>query len=323
MHPNIEYLTKIKVLMAPLSGVTDLAYRLICRKYGCRFAFTEMTDAGAVVYAAHKTRLINTTAEDQPLAVQLSGNDPKLFLKAAQHCETKGMAFIDINAACPMPKVIRRHKGSSLLNDPILIAKIIETLVKGVSIPITIKIRSGFDEQHHNCVEIARIAQEQGASAVFFHPRLAEQRYAGNIIESDIDALKSVLKIPLFVSGNLFTPEAALKRLKESGCAGVVIARGCLGAPWIFSQIHSLLEGKECPLKNKVQELSFRINVAKEHFALFSEFAPLHVAIPRMYKHVAWYLKRPEHKDDLMRAYHQKVKSKQDFYAFMDGIEVI
>jgi tRNA-dihydrouridine synthase B len=318
MKDIIKYIVDSKAVLSPLAGISDLAYRLMCRKFGCRFAFTEMVDANAVLYAKpERFRLLDTTPKDSPLGVQLNEYDEEKLLEAALICEEKGVfSVLNLNFACPMRKQIKRKKGIYLMKEPKQVAKIISVLVKNIKMPITIKIRSGYDNDNRNCAEIAKIAQEEGAKAVFLHPRSGVQKYKGNICKQDIFNVKKNINVPLIVSGNLFTANDAVSMLEETKCSAVAIARGSFGKPWIFEDINRILNGEID--SDKDRSLEFKIQIIKEHFSLMSSFIPVNIAISRMYKNILWYLSGYKLLHELMKQYKEQVNLKEDFELFVD-----
>lgn len=235
------------VFLAPMSGCTDLPFRLIAREHGAKFCFFEMIDSNSVVYGNHRTfRMLKTTGEDSPIAGQILGSEPQAMLSAAEAViERARISFIDINCACPVKKVVRKKAGAYLLKDHARLYAIIKKLLSSVRIPVTMKIRTGFDSKDiRRLTDMVKRCEELGVSAVFVHGRLAAQGYSGDVDYEAIGKVKEAVKIPVFGSGNIFSPPDAGKMLDDTGCDGILVARGALGNPWIFDNIHSYLKGK-------------------------------------------------------------------------------
>lgn len=315
----IGTMIKVKTVLAPMSGITDVPFRLMCRKFGCRFAFTEMVDVNGIAYNNIKTlKYLDRVPGDEPLGVQIVGADSDRLLFAAKLCEEKGFQVLDINAGCPARKVIKGGKGSALLKDVPKLAGIVGRIVKELTIPVTVKIRSGWDEDSLNYMEVAKAVEAEGASAICIHTRTQKQMYKGRA-DHDITAkLKKKIKVPVFASGNIFTAGDAKKVLEDTGCDGVFIARGALGKPWIFRATEDLLAGKDEFDAPGLEEIK---KIILEHFTLSLEFQGEFLAKKRMYKHVAWYLKRFKNLNEIMKAY-QKVKDPTSFKSFVESLEI-
>lgn len=284
---------KPKVYLAPMSGVTDLAFRLISRKMGVRQCFYEMLDANAMIYNhPGNRRLLKTIKADSPIAGQLVGAEPSIMLDAAVKLTTLAdISFLDINAGCPAKKVIKKKAGSALLNDPARFGKIIKKISSKIKIPVTVKIRSGFLKRDVKaCVKIAKLAEDSGASTLFIHGRTMVEAYSGDIDYEVIKAVKEALKIPVFGSGNILNPEMAKRMLDETGCDGVIVARGALGNPWIFKSIKHYLETGILP---KPPSLGEKKRVLKEHLSYIDKYKEMVNSNKSgfMGKITMWYLK--------------------------------
>jgi len=313
----LQKMLDAKVILAPMAGVTDVPFRLHARRYGCRFAFTEMIDVNGIFYNNRKTLgMLDTLEEDSPLAVQIAGSDEDKILHAATRCEEKGFRLLDLNAGCPAPKVIKGDKGAALLKDPEKLARIIRTLVKRLSIPVTVKIRSGWSEEDLNYLEVSDIAGSEGASAICIHPRTRGQMYKGSADHAITREIKKKAGIPVFASGNIFTPEDAESVLRTTGCDGVFLARGALGNPWLFRRAEEHLSGKEISHNITFSDVK---KAVKEHMALTLKFYTPSRSFSRMYKHVCWYLKRYKNLNEVMMAY-GKVKDEKAFSVFLDRL---
>ena len=289
----IKDIIDAKMFLAPLSGITDVPFRLLARNHGCRFAFTEMIDVNGIFYNNLKTlKMTDWLKGDRPLGVQLVGQDEERLLYAARVCRDKGYGLLDLNAGCPARKVVKCGKGSALMKDPKKLAKLLGKLVKALDIPVTVKIRSGWDEENKNYLEVARMAENEGVSAVSIHPRTQQQMFK-NIPDHNITKeIKEALKIPVFASGNIFYPEDVKNVLSETGCDAVVAARGALGNPWIFEDTYKYLSGEKVDPGKDLQEIQ---NVIIEHLGLCVKFYKEYNdkrTLSHMYKHICWYFKK-------------------------------
>ncbi|MDI6731321.1 MAG: tRNA dihydrouridine synthase DusB [Candidatus Margulisbacteria bacterium] len=248
------------IFLAPMSGCTDLPCRLISRDYGAKFCFYEMIDAHSLIYKSVKgdSEYFKTTHNDWPIAGQLLGADEETMLKAAKiFLSLRKLSFLDINAACPVKKVIKKKAGATLLKNPTQLNKIIKTLATKLDLPITVKLRIGYTKaDNKEIVKIAKDCQKHGASAIFIHGRTQKQGYSGEVNYQAIAAVKEAVNIPVFGSGNIFTPELAKKMLDETGCDGIMVARGALGNPWIFRGIEQYLQtGTVLPAPSREERL--------------------------------------------------------------------
>ena len=234
-----------KIFLAPLSGITDLSFRLISREFGAEFCFFEMLDSNAIIHGHPATkRRIKTLKKDSPIAAQLLGSDPSVMLDAAQKLiSLVDVSFLDVNSACPAKKAIKKKAGAYLLNDPRRLGRLLKKLSSSLKIPVTIKLRTALNKKApKEIVEISRICQANGVSTVFMHGRTASQGYSGEVDYESIKAVKDALKIPVFGSGNIFNPILAKKMFDETGCDGILVARGAFGNPWIFRDIKNYLD---------------------------------------------------------------------------------
>lgn len=276
-----------RLILSPLAGVSDLPFRLIARERGCAFAFTEMISAGALSRRSARTILmLRTSPADSPLGVQLLGADAEAVARATELLCERRPALLDFNAACPVRKVVRRGEGAALLKDPRALASLLGTIAARSTVPVTVKIRSGWDASSPPAREIALRAREAGAKAVFIHGRTMRQGYSGAVDYGAIRAVREALDIPVIASGDALTPALVKKLFDETGCAGVLIARGALGNPWIFRDAEELLAGRPAPARPAAGEIA---DAMGRHLALCCD----HYGEPRgttvFRKHFAWY----------------------------------
>ena len=272
-----------------MAGITDTAFRIICREMGCDLTYTEMVSAKGMHYNSENTKALLQLADiEKPSAVQLFGSEPQLLAKTAQVVEAMGIDIIDINMGCPAPKIVKNGDGSALMKNPRLIAEIIRAVVGAVKIPVTIKIRKGWDDSNINAVEIAKIAEDEGAAAITVHGRTREQFYSGKADWDIIKEVKQQLAIPVIGNGDIFTPQDAKAMLDYTGCDAVMIARGAQGNPWIFKRTQEYLKSGILLPEPTPQE---RIEMILRHTLMVVEFKGEDIGIKEMRKHAAWYLK--------------------------------
>ena len=299
------------LILAPMAGVTDLPFRLLCKEQGCGLMYTEMVSAKAILYKNRNTGpLMEVRPEEEPVALQLFGSDPEIVSDIAAQVEDGPYAFIDINMGCPVPKIVNNGEGSALMKNPKLVEEILTALVKKVKKPVTVKFRKGFDDDHINAVEIARIAESCGVSAVAVHGRTRAQFYSGKADWDIIRQVKEAVKIPVIGNGDIFTPEDAKRMLYETGCDGLMIARGAKGNPWIFSRTLHYLETGELlgpPDKEELKETILR------HAQLQIQFKGEYLGLCEMRKHLSWYTVGLPHSASLRNDVNQ-TETGEDFY---------
>lgn len=275
------------LILAPMAGVTDLPFRLLCKEQGCAVMYTEMVSAKAILYKNRNTvSLMEVHEKERPVALQLFGSDPEIVSSMAAQVEDGPYAWIDINMGCPVPKVVNNGEGSALMKNPKLAEELLTALVKKVKKPVTVKFRKGFDDAHVNAVEMAKIAESCGVAAVAIHGRTREQFYSGKADWEIIRRVKEAVKIPVIGNGDIFTPQDARRMLDETGCDGLMIARGAKGNPWIFSRtLHYLDTGELLPPpgKDEIREMLLR------HAELQVQYKGEYLGIREMRKHLAWY----------------------------------
>lgn len=275
------------VMLAPMAGVTDLPFRLICKEQGAGLLCMEMVSAKAVHYNNKNTEaLMEIHPEEMPVSLQLFGSEPEVMAETAARIEERPFAILDINMGCPVPKVVNNHEGSALMKDPKLAGEIIYAVSHAIQKPVTVKIRKGFDEDSVNAVEMAKIAEENGAAAVAVHGRTREQYYSGKADWDIIRQVKEAVHIPVIGNGDVTDAVSAKRMLEETGCDGIMIGRASRGNPWIFREINSYLDTGIIPERPTKQEVCDTI---LKHARLQLEYKGEYTAVREMRKHVAWY----------------------------------
>lgn len=275
------------LILAPMAGVTDLPFRLLCSRQGVGLCCMEMVSAKAILYKNKNTEsLLEIHRDEGPVSLQLFGSDPKILSEMAKKIEERPFSVLDINMGCPVPKVVNNGEGSALMKNPKLVEEIVSSVVKAVQKPVTVKIRKGFDEEHVNAVEIAKIAEAAGAAAVAVHGRTREQYYAGEADWEIIAKVKETLTIPVIGNGDVTDGQSAERLLTQTGCDGVMIGRAARGNPWIFSQVAAYLEDETVLPKPDIEEVKKTI---LEHARLQLETKGEYTGIREMRKHVSWY----------------------------------
>ncbi len=275
------------IILAPMAGVSDLPFRLLCSRMGAGMVCMEMVSAKAIYYNNKNTEDLLTIHPDEGIvSLQLFGSDPEIMASQAKRIEERPFQILDINMGCPVPKVVGNGEGSALMKNPVLAGKIIEAVAKAIKKPVTVKIRKGFDDEHVNAVEMAHVAEESGAAAVAVHGRTRQQYYSGKADWDIIAAVKNAVKIPVIGNGDVVDGESALRMFKETSCDGIMVGRAAQGNPWIFREINAYLEKGEILPRPSYEEMR---DVVKQHANLQLEFKGEYTGVREMRKHLAWY----------------------------------
>ena len=306
--------------LAPMAGVTDLAFRTICRELGAGYTITEMVSAKALCYQDKKSvPLLQPGEGEHPAAVQIFGSDPACMEQAAgMAAERSGADIIDINMGCPVPKVANSGDGSGLMKNPELAVKVAEAVIRGAGgRPVTVKFRLGWDKGSINCVEFAKAMEQAGVAAVAIHGRTRTQMYSGTANWDYIRAVKETVSIPVIANGDVFEPKDAVRILKYTGADMAMIGRGCFGNPWLFQRAQAALAGEEIP---PLPPLARRCDTAVRQFELSAAQKGEHIACLEARKHYAWYLKGVPH-----AGYYKEqishVSTLEDIYKVTAGIK--
>ena len=274
-------------ILAPMAGVTDLPFRVLCAEQGAGLVCMEMVSAKAIYYKNRNTEeLMEIDPGEHPVSLQLFGSDPEIISEMAKQIEEKPFDILDINMGCPVPKVVNNGEGSALMKNPKLVEEIISRTVKAIHKPVTVKFRKGFDEDHVNAVEIAKIAEQSGAAAVAVHGRTREQYYAGKADWDIIAQVKDAVSIPVFGNGDVTDGKSTAALLKQTGCDGVMIGRAVRGNPWIFREINHYLDTGEVLERPTADEVCDTI---LRHAQMELELKGEYTAVREMRKHIAWY----------------------------------
>lgn len=273
-------------ILAPMAGVCDLPFRLLCKEKGAAMVCTEMVSAKAIYYNNKNTKeLLTIDKNEGPVSLQLFGSEPKLMAEMAKRIEEIPFDILDFNMGCPVPKVVNNGEGSALMKNPVLAGHIIEAMANAISKPVTVKIRAGFDAEHINAVEIAKIAENSGAAAITVHARTREQYYSGKADREIIRLVKEAVTIPVIGNGDIDCYESAKHMLEYTGCDGVAIGRGAEGNPWIFEELNAKYAGLDYnkPSLEEVKEMIMR------HARMLIDYKGEYIGIREMRKHAAWY----------------------------------
>ena len=308
---------KNNVLLAPMAGVSDLPFRLLCHELGAGLVCMEMVSAKAIFYGNKNTeRLLDIHPRVRTGSLQLFGSDPVIVSEMAKKIEERPFSILDFNMGCPVPKVVNNGEGSALLKNPKLAAQILEGLVKAVQKPVTVKIRMGFDKEHINAVEMAKIAEACGVAAIAVHARTREQYYSGRAHWEIIRAVKEAVSIPVIGNGDVDSPAAAEQMLSETGCDGIMIGRGAQGNPWIFREISQYLETGAIPPRPDNAE---KRELILRHARLQLECKGEYTGVREMRKHLSWYTAGMPHS----ARFRQMINTLESMDALIRGVEEI
>lgn len=284
---NLEFSNN--VFLAPMAGVTDIIYRGICKEMGCGLVYTEMVSSKALYYGSENTKkLLKVSKKEVPVAVQIFGSEPLIMSKACDHFnDNSEICLIDINMGCPAPKIVKNGDGSALMKNPKLAYEIVKAVKGASNKPVTVKFRKGFDHNNINAVDFAKGIEAAGADAITIHGRTKEQMYEGKADWDIIRQVKEAVKIPVIGNGDVFCAEDAVNLTRQTGCDGIMIARGAQGNPWIFKQINQILRGEEVILPTQAEKIGIAINHLEQAIEYYGE----NRAVREMRKHISWYLK--------------------------------
>ncbi len=284
---DIEF--KNNVVLAPMAGITDLPFRILCKEFGVGYMYTELISAKGLIYENENThKLLETDKKERPVAVQIFGSDKDVLSTVAKKLDKEDFDVLDINMGCPAPKIIRNGEGSALMKNPQLIGEIVNAVSSSTKKPVTVKIRKGFDFDNINAVEVAKIAEYNGASCVAVHGRTRSQFYSGKSDIEIIKAVKEAVKIPVIGNGDILTPQDAKYMLDYTGCDAIMVGRGAEGNPWIFREIIHYLETGELLEKPSIQE---KVMLSLRHAKMLIDYKGEYTGIREMRKHIGWYTK--------------------------------
>lgn len=306
------------VFLAPMAGVTDLAFRRLCKAYGCPIVVTEMVSAKALAYQSNRTReLMDIHPEERPVVLQIFGSDPEIMAKVTEEIlNEEPVDIIDINMGCPAPKIVKNGDGSALMRTPELAFEIVRAVKSVSKKPVTVKFRKGWDEDNINAVSFARGLEASGADAIALHGRTREQFYSGRADWQAIAEVKASVGIPVIGNGDIFTPEDAKRMFDETSCDGIMVGRGVQGKPWLFRQIAEYLErGSYSPAPG----LRERIDIISQQIEWMLTYKPEHLAIMEMRKHASWYLKGIEHSGAVKVALNQ-AKTRDEMMRLLESL---
>jgi len=308
-----------RVILAPMAGVTDSSFRILARSFGAALTHTEMISAdGLVRQNTNSLRLLYFKEEERPIGVQLYGSDPEKLASAAKEVERLKPDLIDLNFACPVKKVTKKNGGAAVLRDLGLLQKIVSSVTRSVSLPITLKIRSGWDSENIVALEVAKIAQDCGVSAITIHPRTGKSMFRGKANWDIIGEVKSKVNLTILGSGDIFSPQDVKEMIDSTGCDGVMVGRGALGNPWIFERANYYLVTDKFLPEPSIQDVT---DVALKHLTLSVQERGEYWGIMRMRKHLLWYIKRLPRNQELRKSIistekFEDLKKAFEFYLF-------
>ena len=308
----------VPVFLAPMAGVTDMAYRILVHELGCPLVYTEMVSVNGINYRNERTlRMLRTDARERPLALQLFGNAPEAVARAAAYVESLGVAdVIDFNMGCPAPKIVKNGEGSALMREPKRAGEVLRALRRAVRLPVTLKIRKGWDEAHVNAVEIARLAEDAGVDAVAVHGRTREQFYSGQADWDIIRAVKQGVRIPVIANGDVRNAGDLSRILAATGADGVMIGRAAQGNPWLFRELAAFLKTGETPAPPTAEEKRALI---LRHLDMLIETKGSHIGPREMRKHATWYTRGMKNSARLRELFN-RAETREDFSSILEKL---